>query len=404
MNVLFLTLGRMRTIEIKGSIYTDLVRKLRDEGHSVYVVHALEKRHQVPTVFETVDGVQFLRIRTGNITETSKLEKGISTISLELLFISGIKKYLSDVTFDLVLYSTPPITFAKVINYVKRRDNAKTYLLLKDIFPQNAVDLNYFSKYSPIYSYFRQKEKKLYASSDVIGCMSPANVSFINSHNQLRKTIVEVNPNSIEVEPKPNLSIEEKQVLKKAFGIPLDQTIFLYGGNIGKPQGIGFFKKVLLKNEESPGNYFVIAGSGTEFNDLKAFIAENDLKQTTLFDYLPKEEYDQLVKIADVGLILLDHRFTIPNYPSRLLAYLQHALPVLAVTDVNTDIKDTIADGQFGYWSPSDDVEAFMEKINMFQDEANNQEMGDRGYDYLLKHFTVERTYHEIIKHFEEEK
>ncbi|MEQ9763818.1 glycosyltransferase family 4 protein [Streptococcus sp. ZJ151] len=404
MNVLFLTLGRMGNIETKGAIYTDLVRKLRDEGHSVYVVHALEKRHQKPTVFETVDGVHFLRIRTGNITKTSKLEKGLSTILLESLFISGIKNYLSDITFDLVLYSTPPITFAKVINYVKRRDKAKTYLLLKDIFPQNAIDLNYFSKYSLIYSYFRQKEKKLYASSDVIGCMSPANVSFLNSHNQLAKAIVEVNPNSIEVGPKPKLIIDEKQALKKTFGLPHNQTIFLYGGNIGKPQGITFFKKVLLKNEESPGNHFVIAGSGTEFNDLKTFIAENDLKQTTLFDYLPKEEYDQLVKIADVGLILLDHRFTIPNYPSRLLAYLQHALPVLAATDVNSDIKDTIAEGQFGYWAPSDDVDAFMENMTKFQDEANNQEMGDRGYDYLLKHFTVERTYYEIIKHFEREK
>lgn len=74
------------------------------------------------------------------------IEKGISTLMIEGQFLRAIKKHFNDVTFDLVIYSTPPITFEKVILFIKERDLANSYLLLKDIFPQNALDLNMFSK------------------------------------------------------------------------------------------------------------------------------------------------------------------------------------------------------------------------------------------------------------------
>ena len=58
----------------------------------------------------------------------------------------ALKKYFPDVRFDLVLYSRTPITLVGVVEYIKKRDHAKTFLLLKDIFPQNAVDLGMLQK------------------------------------------------------------------------------------------------------------------------------------------------------------------------------------------------------------------------------------------------------------------
>ena len=53
-----------------------------------------------------------------------------------------------------------------------------------------------------------------------------------------------------------------------------------------------------------------------------------------------------LANSCDVGLIFLDKRFTIPNFPSRLLSYMQASMPVLAATDVNTDIGKVIEEGE----------------------------------------------------------
>ena len=57
--------------------------------------------------------------------------------------------------------------------------------------------------------------------------------------------------------------------------------------------------------------------------------------------------------------IFLDHRFTIPNFPSRLLGYMQAKLPVLACTDKNTDIGKVVVEGGFGWWCESNDVGEF---------------------------------------------
>lgn len=126
-------------------------------------------------------GITILRISTGNITGNIGIfEKGISTLTIDLKFKKAIKKYYGDIKFDLILYPTPPITLVNTIKFVKKKTKAKTYLLLKDIFPQNAVDLGMMGTKGVkglIYRHFRNKEKKLYRISDFIGCMSPANVN-----------------------------------------------------------------------------------------------------------------------------------------------------------------------------------------------------------------------------------
>lgn len=186
MNVLFMTIGKMDNIE-EHTIYCDLLRYFRDAGHSVYTISPYEKRTGLQTAYEEKNGIHMLHVRTGNVTGmVSLIEKGLAQLSIEPIFIKAIKKYYSNVKFDLVMYSTPPITFCNAIEYVKRRDNAKTYLLLKDIFPQNAVDIGMMSKSGikgHLYKFFRNKEKKLYGLSDYIGCMSPANVEYVKQNN-----------------------------------------------------------------------------------------------------------------------------------------------------------------------------------------------------------------------------
>ncbi len=182
MNILFLTMSKMLTLEKRG-IYTDLMRKFRNEGHNVYIVTPTERRDGRKTYVIEEKGVKILSVRTLNVQKTNVIEKGIGQLSIEFLYKRAIKRYFKGVNFDLILYSTPPITFPKVIEYAKKTNpSAKTYLLLKDIFPQNAVDMGMLPKRGlkgVLYKFFRAKEKKLYALSDYIGCMSPANVELV---------------------------------------------------------------------------------------------------------------------------------------------------------------------------------------------------------------------------------
>lgn len=377
------------------------MRKFRNEGHNVYIVTPYERKYGLSTSCKEVDNVHILGVKTLNIQKTNIAEKGIGTILLESQFMNAINKHLSNICFDLILYSTPPITFTNVIKTLKRANpKAISYLLLKDIFPQNAVDLGMFSKKSLFYRYFRKKEVDLYRISDYIGCMSPANIEFVLKHNPfISRNKVELAPNSIELHH--DLKPFDKNEIRIRYNLPTDKPIFIYGGNLGKPQGVDFLVNCLKSNMDRSDLFFVIIGSGTEFPKIEQWFKSFNPRNALLLSFLPKDEYDCLVRACDIGLIFLHHKFTIPNFPSRMLSYLENKMPILAATDVNTDIGRIAVENEFGYWCESQSVDDFNDLINQFVETPEKiYLMGEKGYMFLKKNYLVEQTYRSILKHF----
>ncbi|WP_339102059.1 glycosyltransferase family 4 protein [Candidatus Enterococcus clewellii] len=400
MNILFLTLSNINSFEDQG-LYVDLLNSLREKGNNIYVVSPIEKRNNEADRLITDEDSYILKLKVGNITKTNMIEKGISTLLIEKQYIKGVKKYFADVTFDLILYSTPPITLEKVIRYIKKRDKAKTYLLLKDIFPQNAVDLKILEPTglkSIILRYFFRKEKRLYEISDYIGCMTKNNVNFILSNNEIDPQKVEICANSIspfEIRSEEN----KKSEIRKKYGIPENSVVFIYGGNLGKPQGIEYLLSNIAECNFKEA-FFVIVGSGTEYNNLKIGIDELGLSNTLLISSLPKEEYNQLVSTVDVGMIFLNPDFTIPNFPSRFLTYLQASLPVIAATDDNCDLQYLLEENQLGFWSNTRDSEKFKINIEKLLDPKVRKENSSYSYSFLKENYDVRIASEIILNHF----
>lgn len=390
----------LQNIEVNG-IYTDLMRKFRDEGHEVYIIYPRERRNGLSTELKEENHVHSLGVKTLNVTKTSVMEKGIGQVLLESQFKAALKHYFADVKFDIILYSTPPITFTKVIKYAKERNpNAISYLMLKDIFPQNAVDLGILSPKGIkglLYKTFRNKEKELYRISDYIGCMSPANVKYVLEHNpEVNPAIVEIAPNSYDV-PKNVHKVDVSEVRKK-YGLPTEKPIFIYGGNMGKPQGIPFLIECMDAVKNRTDCHFVVVGDGTEYSKLNSWVKILQPKAVSVFRRLPKADYDALASACDVGLIFLDYRFTIPNYPSRLLPYLMERKPIIAATDPNCDTGILAEENRYGFYCPSNSVAAFVEAVDKML-STDIKQMGENGYQFYLNNYTVEHTYQAIMKH-----
>lgn len=405
MNVLFMTLLDFESID-EHNIYTDLLRKFYMEGHAVYVVSPTERRRGVKTrCLKFGERLSILKPQIGNIQKTNVIEKGISTITLEQKFISSIKKYFASVKFDLVMYATPPITLQRAVKYIKQRDGAVTYLMLKDIFPQNAVDMGMLSVSGVkgvLYRYFRRKEKNLYRDSDYIGCMSEANVRYVQKNNEeIPREKMEVCPNCIEPSDiSQAIGGEEKAALRRKYGIPQDAKVFVYGGNLGRPQGVDFIIECLKALENIKGIFILIVGSGTEYGKLESAIKDNGLVNVRLVAYVPKKEYDFLLQVCHVGLLFLDFHFTIPNFPSRLLSYMDAGLPVLAIVDGSTDVGETVRLGGFGWECRSDNISGVVEKVEYIRDCVELEEMGKTGRRYLEEHYNSKIAFDTIMSHF----
>lgn len=389
MNILFLTLVNIQSFDEKQNIYSDLCRELVKRGHRVHIVCPDEKGGE--TAFaEYREGSGILKVKTGRVQKTSLIKKGIATLLLGTRFKRALKRHLCGVSYDLVIYSTPPITLYSIVKYVKKRDKAMTYLLLKDIFPQNAVDIGIMNKRgikAPIYLYFRILEKKLYRISDRIGCMSEANAEYLKRENpEIPSRKIHISPNSVEPiisAPSP----EEKQSVRQRYGLPVDKKIFIYGGNLGRPQGVPFIVKCLEAVGDLTDAHFVVCGTGTELPVLEKHSQPN----FTLIKGLPREEYERFVGCCDVGLIFLDYRFTIPNFPSRLLSYMQKSMPVISCTDPATDVGTVIEEGGFGISCPSNDAQLFRSAV-LSMLSCDTAELGERGAKYLVENYTAERS------------
>lgn len=395
MNVLFLTMNPFTGIDMHN-IYSDLMQVFIDHGHRPYIVTPREKKLGEKTELVNYDSYSILKVQIGNTSGVGLIEKGISTVTLSSKYYRAVKKHLSNLAFGLMLYSTPPITLAEPVRKLKKLFSCPTYLMLKDIFPQNAVDLGMFSRKSPFYAYFSAKEKLLYRQSDRIGCMSAANVEFLRkNHPEIPTEKIEICPNGII--PAPARSRDgEKTALREKYTIPPEATVYLYGGNLGKPQAIDHLVSCLAQNADRPDRYFIICGSGSEFPLLEQFTEKKKPSNVQLIRFLPKAEYDALVRGCDVGLIFLDKRFTIPNYPSRVLSYMEYSMPVLACTDKNTDVgTDAVAHG-YGLWCESADPADFTACVDEMN-KADRTAMGVAARTYLEKHFTAQRCYQIIM-------
>jgi glycosyltransferase involved in cell wall biosynthesis len=399
MKILFITLARIDNIEING-IYTDLLRKFREKGHDLTIVSPNERKFGLKTAFVRKNDVNYLNVWTTNIQKTNILEKGLTTLFIENIFLFAIKKYLNKINFDLIIYTTPPITFTNLVRKLKKRAGSKTYLLLKDIFPQNAVDLNIINVNGFLYKYFRHKEKVLYNISDYIGCMSPANLRYIIKTNpQLDTNKIEVNPNSIEVK-KNSINTSHNFSIYEKYSIPTDKIIFLFGGNIGEPQGIEFLIQNIDFCKNINNAFFLIVGNGTKFKDLYNWVSNPNIKNAILINEVPQNEFDNIVRIAHVGLIFLNPLFSIPNFPSRILSYMKNNLPVICATDSVTDIGNIASENNFGFHCLASNSEKFSEYVIKLLNNDLRKEMGNNAYEFLINEYTTEISYNLIIDKF----
>ena len=72
--------------------------------------------------------------------------------------------------------------------------------------------------------------------------------------------------------------------------------------------------------------------------------------------------------------------------------------PIIAVTDLNCDTGTIAEQNGYGFWCPSNSVEAFTSIVNKTL-SSDLSKMGEKAYQYYLENYTVKHTYDIICKH-----
>lgn len=378
------TLFLFQTFSFQNStIYLDLLRAVRDAGHRVTVIAGTSDQ-DVSDELQMIEGMQVVFLKLEDQFGAGKIKKGLIQLSIEPGMKSLIKKRIWDEQFDIIVYPTPPITLAGVVDMCRRHYGCLTYLMLKDIFPQNAVDLQMMKNGGFIHRYFRRMERRLYEVSDRIGCMSEANIEYMkrNVPGELCGRL-EYFPNTAAIKP-----------YEQAQGHEGEEVRFVFGGNMGAPQAIDFLLAGIRLCREREGcrpAKFIFTGDGSESARLESFVRDEQPDNFSYQHSMPRDSYERMMQEADVGMVSLSDSFTIPNYPSRILSYMQTGKPIFAVTDTVTDIHFLIEDeAQCGWWCRSGDAAGFAATVEKICDERKQFSLlGQNGRRYLEEHFDV---------------
>ena len=403
MNILFLYL---RHSESKDD--STLTRELSDEfsrnGNDITVVTILEKKFKRETEYKIENGYEVLRIKTGNYFNVgSKIEKGITTLTMIPKLKRGILKYLGDKKYDLIITHTPFLSDASLINPLKKYFKCPAHLILWDIFPQNAKDIGII-KNNIIFNFFKQKEKKMFLAYDQIWCMSKGNIKYLQEkYEYLDKDKIKLLKNWAYLKPKLKINKEE---IRKKYGYSEKDFLAIFGGNMGKPQKLENILSLAEKCLELSDVKFIFVGNGSEKERLKKITKDKNLKNINFIDQLPREDYEKFTSACDIGLVSLDERFTVPNFPSKTTDYFKLSLPILASLDKCSAVdygKFLEEEAKGGIFAEAGNVEDLYEKfLTLYNSKDLRKWLGNNGREYYEEHLGVDKAYKVIMNSIKE--
>lgn len=398
MNILFIFL-RHSEDQRDSTLTKDLSDEFHKNGHKITVVTLLEEKYNKETRLKNENGYDVLRIKTGNYFNVpNKLEKAITVLTMARDLRKGILRYLRDKKYDLIVTHTPFVSTEKLILPLKRHFKCPAHLILWDIFPQNAWDIKII-KNRVLFKFFKMREKKMLKVYDYISCMSEGNIKYMNeNYPYLKKENIKLIRNWAVVKEK--IIIDKKEIRNK-YGFHVDDFILIFGGNMGKPQRLENIFCLAEKLLEKKNIKFLFIGSGSEERRLKNIVIEKKLENVCFIEKIPREEYEKIIAACDVGMVSLDERFTVPNFPSKTTDYFKLALPIIASLD-KCSMEDygkwLLKEVKAGICARAGNVQELYEKVMyLYNNRELMIEFGNNGRKYYEENLDVNRAYQIII-------
>lgn len=396
MNLLFTLLSLPTDLKSSG-MYLDLALECVKNGHNVTVIAGTSE----DTTFKDEFGMKVLRVKSLPVLYVSNMiKKGIGMATLPYYFDRAYNKYLKHEKFDWIVMPTPPITLIDFVKKVKRRTGAKFYMILRDIHPQSSASLGEIKRKWMV-NYLYRRSDLGYCVADVVGCMSQANIDFIQREHRIpTSTRCTVLYNWMNYQPYVN---EDFSDLRQKYNLQ-GKFLVLFGGNIGlgqRVENIADLAKHYLPNDNI---VFVIIGKGIKKDYLQQMANEQGLTNILFLNYMPREDYLRFVKSADLGLISIHENNAAPTCPSKAVSYMSLKIPILALINKNSDYGQIVEEqAKAGYWAVGSDKErvyALFDKL--YADADLRKQMGENGYQFYCEHLTTEKVYAEFIKQMTE--
>jgi len=362
-------------------------------GHKVTVITPNVNAESTRLDISELDGVNIWRFSNGPVKDVGKVKRAINETLMSFNAWRAISSNINKNTFDGVVYYSPSIFFGSLVSKIKKKCQCKSYLVLRDLFPQWAVDAKIITEKSLIARYFRFFELLNYNVADNIGLMSKKNLQLFNALNpQLKATHVLFNWAS----PTPVYATSIGVSMRTRLNLN-DKVIFFYGGNIGHAQDMKNLMNLAKGLKEYSKAHFLFIGQGDEVELITKLTKDWSLENVTILPSISQSEFKKVLSEVDVGLFSLSKNHTAHNFPGKILGYMVESLPILGSVNSGNDLQNIINNAEAGVVLLNGDDGKLLNSAKLLLEEDNKRLMYGKNANKLLAEFFSVRSATETI-------
>lgn len=374
----------------------DLSREFARQGHNLTILSP-SPNLKSKWSSEDLDGVRILRLKTLRLRDVSYLRRTLGELLMPFLMLRNLNKSpLCYERWDGVVWYSPSIFHGPLVNAIKRKSKCKGYLIIRDIFPEWAVDMGLMRR-GLIYIFFDAVARYQYSLADVIGVQTSGNRKYFKKWIQSTGHKLEILPNWLG-EPtykKCSIRLNETKLAER--------KVFVYAGNMGVAQGMDILLDLAEKYLDRQDVGFLFVGRGSEFTRLTTSAKVRKLDNVLFYDEIHPDEISDLYRQCSVGLVSLDPNHKTHNIPGKFLTYMQNGLPVLASLNLGNDLSSLIRQekvGQVCECNQPDKLFELSEEI-LLQVDRGTDELKSRCKSLFEREFNVKKAVLQILETFQ---
>lgn len=374
----------------------DLSAELAHQGHSVTVMIPSPDLASAWSI-EHVGKVQVLRLQAPRTKDIGYVRRTINEFLLPFVMLRNLRSSpLANAHWEGVVWYSPSIFLGPLANALKKASACRSYLIIRDIFPEWAADMG-LMKRGLIYRFFKAIAWYQYSVANVIGVQTQGNVAYFDAWAKQSKRRVEVLQNWLTDAADVGCSIS-------IAASPLaGRKIFVYAGNMGVAQGMNVLLDLAERMQQRSDLGFLFVGRGSDAQRLREDAKVRQLDNVLFHDEIDPSEIPGLYKQCHMGIVALDPRHKTHNIPGKFLSYMRAGLPVLASINPGNDLAELIETERVGRVCTNYSADTLMLMAISLADEIiSGAEMASRCHAVSARLFSPEAAATKIVMSLEE--
>lgn len=370
----------------------DLSREFVRQGHELTVMlptAGLAEAWQL----EEVDSFRVLRLKAPRTKDINYVRRTIGEFLMPFAMHRNLRSSpLAHEKWDGVVWYAPSIFHGPMASSLKKASGCRAYLIIRDIFPEWAVDMGLMGRGLP-YRFFDAVARYQYSVADVIGVQTPGNRTYFDRWSQTPGRSLEVLKNWLDKPAQARCSIRLSETALAG------RKVFVYAGNMGVAQGIDILIDLAQRLQARYDVGFLFVGRGSDVQRLMNTAKARDLGNVLFFDEIHPDEIPDLYAQCSAGIVALDPRHKSHNIPGKFLTYMQNGLPVLVNLNSGNDLATLIRGRQVGQVCETNAVDDLLGLAEILLHQLDTDaELPARCRQLFECEFSAEQAVRQIVK------